>query len=542
MSPFTGTWALARLALRRDRVQLPTWLAAVTASIAATASSAISIYGVTPEAIAGYATTGATSVVARAFNGAISGPTLGAIVAAESYFLLALLVPLMSTLLVVRHTRQNEETGRAELLGSTVVGRLAPLTAALLVALLANVLAGLLLTAALAGNDLPLAGSVALSSAVALAGIAFAAIAAVAAQIAPTARMANGMAVGAIGLAFGLRAMGDAFGEVGADGMSVVSAWPSRLSPLGWISLIEPYGDTAWWILGLFAAVVLAAVGLAFLLVNRRDVGFGLLADRRGPATAGASLGSPLGLAWRLQRGTLLAWLVGVLLMAVPMGAVTNEVDDMLANNPQAVEMIQALGGIDDVIDAFFSAMLMLMGLAVSGYALQALLRMRAEEAGGQLEGILAGAVGRTRWLGGHLLLAVLGSALLLAAAGAGMGLGYAATGGPGSAVGEVTAAALVFLPAVLVVIGFVVAVFGLLPRAAVGLAWGGLAACLLLGQIGALLKLPQLLLDMSPFTHVPQVPAASVAVTPLLALLGVAALLLAAGAAGFRRRDVQLS
>lgn len=541
MSPFTGTWALARLALRRDRIQLPIWLLAITASIAATASSAISIYGANPQTIAAYATTGATSVVARAFNGTISGPTLGAIVAAESYFLLALLVPLMSTLLVVRHTRQNEETGRAELLGSAVVGRLAGLTAALVVALLANVGVGLLLTVALTGNDLPLAGSVALSGAVALAGIAFAAIAAVAAQIAPTARMANGLAVAAIGLAFGLRALGDAFGQVGADGMSVVSAWPSQVSPLGWISLIKPYGDTAWWTLGLFAAAVLAATGLAFLLVNRRDVGFGLLADRHGPAAAGRGLNSPLGLAWRLQRGTLLAWLVGIVLMAAPMGAVTNEVDDMLANNPQAVELIQSLGGIDDIIDAFFSAMLMLIGLAVAGYALQALLRTRAEETSGQLEGVLAGAVSRPRWLGGHLLLAVLGSALLLAAAGAGMGIGYAATGGPAAAIGELTGAALVYLPAVLVVVGFVVAVYGLLPQAAVGLAWGGLAACLLLGQIGALLKLPQVLLDVSPFTHVPQVPADSVALTPLLALLGAAALLLAAGAAGFRRRDVQL-
>ncbi|MEV4414114.1 anibiotic ABC transporter [Catellatospora sp. NPDC049609] len=542
MRPFTGTWALVRLALRRDRVQLPIWLLAIAGSIAATASSAISIYGVSDQAIAGYATTGATSVVARAFNGAISGPSLGAIVAAESYFLLALLVPLMSTLLVVRHTRQNEETGRAELLGSAVVGRLAGLTAALLVALAANVAAGLLLTAAFVGNDLPLAGSLALSGAVALAGTAFAAIAAVAAQLAPTARMANGLAVGAIGLAFGMRALGDAYGDVGADGMSVTSAWPSWLSPLGWISQIQPYGTTAWWTLGLPVLVVLLAVWLAFWLVSRRDVGFGLLADRRGPATAGAGLRGTLGLAWRLQRGTLLAWLLGFLLMAVPMGAVTNEVDDMLANNPQAVELIQALGGLDDVIDAFFGAMLMLMGLAASGYALQALLRMRAEETGGQLEGVLAGAVSRPRWLGGHLLVAVLGAALLLAAAGAGMGLGYAATGGPGSAVAELTGAALVFLPAVLVLVGFVVAVFGWLPQAAVGLAWGGLAACLLLGQIGALLELPQLLLDLSPFTHVPQVPADSVAAPPLLIMLGVAALLLSAGTAGFRRRDLQLA
>jgi ABC-2 type transport system permease protein len=61
----------------------------------------------------------------------------------------------------------------------------------------------------------------------------------------------------------------------------------------------------------------------------------------------------------------------------------------------------------------------------------------------------------------------------------------------------------------------------------------------LLLGQLGAVLDLPQALLDVSPYTHVPALPSAELAVLPLAVLTAVAVALLAAGLAGFRRRDL---
>jgi ABC-2 type transport system permease protein len=55
------------------------------------------------------------------------------------------LAALMSLLLVSRHTRVDEQHGRAELVRSSVVGRFAQLTAALMVALGANLVLALLL-------------------------------------------------------------------------------------------------------------------------------------------------------------------------------------------------------------------------------------------------------------------------------------------------------------------------------------------------------------------------------------------------------------
>jgi polyether ionophore transport system permease protein len=92
--------------------------------------------------------------------------------------------------------------------------------------------------------------------------------------------------------------------------------------------------------------------------------------------------------------------------------------------------------------------------------------------------------------------------------------------------------------PAIWVLVGVAVALFGLAPRA-VTAAWGTLGACYLLAFLGPLLGLPDWVMDLSPFTHVPLLPAASFDAGPLLALTAVAAAFVFVGLAGFRRRNV---
>ncbi len=122
MKPFAGTGALLRLAIRRDRIQFPVWLFGISLVLAASAASVVDLYG-TPESGVTYARLSVGSVVSRAFNGPTSGPSVGAITMVETFAMLAVLTALMSLFAVVRHTRQNEETGRAEMVGAGVVGR-----------------------------------------------------------------------------------------------------------------------------------------------------------------------------------------------------------------------------------------------------------------------------------------------------------------------------------------------------------------------------------------------------------------------------------
>ncbi|MER7169742.1 anibiotic ABC transporter, partial [Micromonospora sp. NPDC000207] len=187
MSALTGTGRLVRLAVRRDRVKLPLWILGTPLLAGGLAASVAGLYPGERERI-GYVATATASVVARAFNGPVHGTGVGSVVTAESFLTLSVLAALLSSFAVVRHTRQNEETGRAELLGSAALGRYALLTAALFVVLGANLLTAALTAGALVAAGLPVAGSVAAAAAVGGVGVCFAAVAAVTAQLTDASR------------------------------------------------------------------------------------------------------------------------------------------------------------------------------------------------------------------------------------------------------------------------------------------------------------------------------------------------------------------
>ena len=182
---------------------------------------------------------------------------------------------------------------------------------------------------------------------------------------------------------------------------------------------------------------------------------------------------------------------------------------------------------------------MVIFALAAAGYAIQATLRLRAEEEGLRAEPVLATAVGRLQWATSHLVFGLLGPAVALAAAGLAEGLVYGLVGGDvGRELPRVLAGALVQLPAVLVLAGIAMALFGLLPRLA-AVSWAALATFAFLALFGPLLQLSHWLLDLTPFTHIPRLPGGAVTATPLVWLLVVTAALVAAGLAGFRRRDL---
>jgi len=538
---YTGTGDLLRLALRRDRIQLPVWIIALALVLSSTASSVTGLYQNEAERVS--AQQGAAeNAVALVFNGLVSGTSEGATAMTQALLLLLVAAALMSSLAVVRHTRQNEETGRSELIGSSVVGRHAALTAALSLAVLANVVLALVSALALIGSGLPADGSLAAGFAIGAVGIVFAGVAAVTAQIWQSARAANGGAAAFLGLAFLLRAVGDAAGSVSENGTRVSSSWPSWLSPIGWGQQIRPYDDNAWWVLVLPLVAFAVFVAAAFALTKVRDVGMGLRPVRPGPPRAAPSLLSPFGLAWRLQRGALLGWAVGIAIMGFSFGAVGDEINDLVGESERTAEVIEQLGGAGSLVDSYLSATAGLLGLAIAAYAVQVLNRMRSEEAMGGLESLLATAVSRFQWLGSQLASATVGAVALTLLAGLSTGLGYGlASGDLGSALLDLTNAALVRLPAVLVLAGVAVAAFGMLPRLAVALPWTVFAICLLISQVGAALELPQSVMDISPFTHVPQMPSVGFSAGAVLVLLVIAAVLMAGGAVLFRRRNLSI-
>jgi ABC-2 type transport system permease protein len=534
----TGTWRLVRLALRRDRVVLPAWVVSIAALAAAVVASIGGLYADEAERTA-VATFSAASTVARVFDGPASGTTLGAMAVTEAMLLLLLLTALMSSQAVVRHTRLEEETGRAELIGSAVVGHHARLAAALLVAVLANLGVLVAVTLAMAANGLAPAGSVATGAAVGGLGLVLAGVAAVTAQVFTTSRAANGAAGAALGVMFLLRAVGDAAGEIAESRVEVVSAWPSWLSPFGWSQQVRPFHQDNWEVLALHLALAAALVVVAFVLTGRRDLGAGLRAARPGPADAASWLRSPLGLAWRTQRAPIVGWAVGLGAGGAAFGAVGESAEEIMELSEQFADALRAAAPDGGLTELYFGFVVGFLGIAAAGFTVQALLRARTEEAAGRLEPVLAAAVSRRRWLGSQVAVAFGGTAVLLAVTGLVAVLGYgAASGDWGGGVRGLLGGSLAQVPATFALGGLVVAAVGLVPRAATAIGWTALALGLLMGQLGALLELPRSVLNLSPFTHVPPV-GSGFEVLPLVVLTLVGAALAGVGAWAFTRRDL---
>ena len=538
---FAGTPRLIRLALRRDRILLPAWIVSITGIAAAVIASIGAFYTDQAERLSG-AAFDAASPMSRMFDGPASGTELGAMTMVEAYLVLGILVALMSAQAVVRHTRQDEETGRAELIGSSVVGRHARLAAAMAVALGTNLVLWAAVTGVLLAGGFPVGGSFAAGLSLAGTGWAFAGIAAITAQIFSTARAANSAAGGLVGVAFLLRAVGDLFGEVAPSGVELISSWPSWLSPLGWGQQVRPFHQNNWDVSLLFLGLTVVTLVVAFWLTSHRDVGSGMVPTRPGPARAPRSLRSGLGLAWRLQRGILLTWATGLVVMSVAFSSVAESVDEVISENEQFRRLLELASPGAGVVELYFTFVVAFVAVAAGGYMVQALLRMRSEEATGRLEPVLATALGRHRWLTGHTMIATAGVVGILALSGLSGGATYGAMTGDWSGTGALVGAATAQACAVLALGGFVVAVFALLPRWSGAIAWAALAASLVMGQLGAILELPQWVLNLSPFTHVPALPAEAFAATPVLILLAAALAFGALGFAAFRRRDLAIS
>ncbi|HEX8344911.1 MAG TPA: ABC transporter permease [Actinoplanes sp.] len=522
----TGALPLLRFMLRRERVGLPWWLLGATLLVLVQSTQSQELYD-SPEALQRLRQTigGNTAVIA------MSGPTrllesIGGEVVFEIFAFVSIVVALMSMFLVGRHTRAEEEAGRAELIRSARVGRQAPLAAALVLAGLANLTVGVLVFAAAAGTGLPVGGSVLLGAATATVGLTFAGLTAVAAQIFENARAVYGAVALLLAAAYVLRAAGD----VGSGTLS----WAS---PIGWGQRTFPYTGDRWWplLLPLGASALLVAAAVA--LSRRRDFGAGLVPPRPGRARAAWSLRNAYALAWRLQRGSLAGWAVGLGLLGVAYGSIGNTIEQYIRDNPQVAEFLP--GGAADVVDAYLALTAGMSALIAAAYGVSSALRARTEETSGRAEPVLATATSRLTWLAGHLSVALAGSALVLLAFGVGEGAAYGVTVSDAGQVPRLAGAALTYLPAVWLVIAVVVLTLGWAPRPSAALGWGAVGYCAVVTLFGDSFDLPGWARRASPFAHTPQVPLADLALTPLIVIVGLAVVAMGAGYAGLRRRDV---
>lgn len=474
---FTGTGALVRFVLRRERLRMLIWVACLVGGTLATASSLSDQYATRAEL------SGALASLRSPATLAMTGPahyldagTIGGLLGLQMIGFASVLVALMNILIICRHTRGEEETGRAELIRSAVVGPYAPLAAAVTVAVIADAVLAL-----------------------ALAGVSFV-----------------------------LRAAGDA-----RD--THTASW---ISPIGWAQRTYPFVDDRWWPLLPALALAATTVAIGFGLSRSRDVGAGLRPPRPGRARASRMLATPLGAALRLHRGVIIGFGIGAGVLGVMYGSILGSVHDMVRGNAELSRMLQASG--TSITDSFASLILVVFGLIVACFVLIAAARPKAEEGNGRAEPVLSTGLSRAGWLGSHLIVAAGAATGMLLLAGLGFGLTGAASAHDGALVGRLTLAGLAYAPAVWLVLGVAAALSGWLPRFTAA-AWIVVVYGFFADYFGDILQLPGWMEKLSPFGRIADLPAAGMAWTPEIVLTLIAAALMTIGLLGLRRRDLQL-
>jgi ABC-2 type transport system permease protein len=350
-------------------------------------------------------------------------------------------------------------------------------------------------------------------------------VGAVAGQVATTSRGANALASAVVIGFYVLRMIGDL-------GNGVLS-WAS---PIGWGQQMQPYAGNNWWPLALLLALAAALLAVAALIEARRDHGSGLLAERSGPPDARPRLASPLGLGLRLQRGPIIGWAIAVVLAALLFGSIVDSMNTFLADASGSMSnLTRGIG-----VNALLALLAGMVGLITAVFATQSAVSLRTDEATGIVETQLAGALSRTRWALERLLIPAVGSVILLLVGGGLLGAVYGSISGDSSQAVIMAGAALAYWPAVMLLVGIAVALFGWLPSVAIPVTWGAMAAMWFATMLGEVLGLPTWLLNALPFSAVPYMPLEPMSWTPVIIMPALAALLIWTGVDRFARRDIR--
>ncbi|HWJ08625.1 MAG TPA: ABC transporter permease, partial [Nocardioides sp.] len=308
----TAGWQLLlRLALRRDRVLAAVWIAVLVMMAVASAAATPSLYADPADRVHAAEGLNASPAIVALYGPVLDVTSVGELAMTKMTVLYAVFVAVLFVVVVRRHTRVEEESGRTELVGGTAVGRNAPLAAVAVETLLLAVALGSLTALGNTLGGLEATGSLAFGGLWAGTGLVAAGIAAVTAQLSASARTCAGFAAATVGLLFVLRAAGD-----------TGPPWLSWLSPLGWNTRVAAYGDTRWWLLAAYPVLALLLGASAVALRARRDLGSGLIASRPGPATGSPRLADAFALVLRTSGTTLVLWMVAAGAMGVLFGMI----------------------------------------------------------------------------------------------------------------------------------------------------------------------------------------------------------------------------
>ncbi|WP_106495782.1 ABC transporter permease [Lentibacillus sp. Marseille-P4043] len=521
---------LAQLIVRRDRFRIPIWLIGICLFTFMVPISFSELYGAQQDRDVMAETMENPAMTAMVGPADLSNYTIGVMTAHQMLLLTAVVVGLMCILLVARHTRADEEEGRIELIRSLPVGRLSHLNATLLVYTIVNLLLALIIGIGLYAlniESMDLEGSLLYGAALGITGIFFVGVTALLAQVSESSRGTIGFSIAVLLFAYLVRGIGD----VGNEALSWVS-------PLGWITKTQTYGENNWWPILLMVGVSIVLFIIANYLNAIRDLEAGFLPSKPGRKFASASLQSPIGLGARLQRTGTIAWAIGMFIMGVSYGSVLGDLDTFFEGNESVMEILASEEEFS-YTEQFVSIILMVMAILGTVPPLMAMNKLYGEEKKGRMEHFLGRAVSRTRLMASYLVISVVNGFVMLSLAAVGMWIAGTSVMEDGLEFGTIYGNSLAYYPATLVMISVAVFLIGYLPKFT-SLIWLYMLYSFFTLYLGGMFQLSDWVGKISPFGHIPSLPVDDMSWTPIVVLPLIAAVITTLGFIGYNKRDIE--
>lgn len=395
---FAGVAKLTGLVLRRERIRIPIWLIALSFFTLIVPLAYLELYPTALERQAMAETMKNPAMVAMLGPGyGLENYNIGAMIGQQMPLFTGIAVAIMNILMVVRHTRADEEEGRIEMIRSFPVGRLSTLGATMIICMITNIVLALLLGFGLVSlgiEGMGLMGSLLYGATQGVIGIFFATLATLFAQMASSSRGAIGLSFGFLGVSYLVRAIGDVSSEI-----------ISLLSPLGWIVRTQVFVNDYWWPIFLTGGLSLIVLGIGVYLNYIRDLGAGFLPAKPGRQEASIFLRSPLGLFIRLQRTAIISWVIAMLLLGASYGSVLGELDVFFTDNEMMRQILGNVAGAS-LAEQFLGMLMSIMAMIATIPALMMVLKLRTEEKQNLIDHLLARAVSRTQLMASSLILA----------------------------------------------------------------------------------------------------------------------------------------
>jgi ABC-2 type transport system permease protein len=358
----------------------------------------------------------------------------------------------------------------------------------------------------------------------------FMSLGALTSQLMPTRSRGVGAAVGVLGLSFLLRAVGD-----------ITSAhWVLNLTPFGWIEKLQPLSNgRPLWLLPLLAFIAIFTAATIYT-AGKRDLGDSIFADRDSAKAHTWLLNSPFAAAFRLSRGTIVAWLTAITAVALLFGLLTKSAAQAFNQSASTRQVLGHLAHHSQTLGAntFLGVVFFLQMILIMAYAASSVSAVRRDEAEGYLDNFLVGPVDRRRWLWGRILLTSIVVIVIGALSTVAVWIGTNSQAS-GVTFHTILLADLNSLVPVVVTIGFGIFTFGLWPRLTALIAYGVIGWSFLVETVDSGVNLNHWILDTSLFSQVALAPAASIhwATNWILVALGLVLAIL--GSLAFNNRDL---